>query len=248
MNTLSRMTPGALFLMFFASTIASSPEVFLKISEVGSTILDTLRTQQVPVLISINFLFLAFLVYLIATLGFIIEKIWDFFFYFFLKGYNRKEYELIKKTLLSKLPDVSAFRSEIEKMNIQPIYGLFLHSYAKQTWVEWLGRRWDTFHASASYTIGIITAITTGIILIYSNAFTFTIITYSIIFLGFIISFFLIYVGNLRRKELLTSEYLFCISVANSDVASGFEDICEIITCREKNIDKSEKSNLDKRL
>ena len=59
----------------------------------------------------------------------------------------------MKEKLLELLPEDSEFRSEIGKMSVQPIYGQFLHTFAKQTFVEWLSRRWDTYHSSVTYSI-----------------------------------------------------------------------------------------------
>ena len=111
---------------------------------VCDTYFDTLESQQGAILISLNFILLLFLISLIAALSFLIDKIWNFVFYYFLGGYDRDEYMPIREKLLELLPDDSESKSEIEKMPLQPIYGQFLHSFAKQTFVKWLSRRWGT--------------------------------------------------------------------------------------------------------
>ena len=233
MDQLSRMTPGGLFILFFSLILASSPEILTKIIDITKEISELLDTQLGPVVISINFLFLILLVSLIAAISFIIEKIWDFLFYFILKGYDRKEYKLIKDELMNQLPKDSKYLDDIKKMKVQPIYGQFLHSYANQTFVEWLTRRWQTYHTSANYSIGIILAIILSSTIIWLN-FNFSNNSYFLIFTGIIFTLILLYIGNKRKNELLMSEYLFCISIIDPDVADIFDQISHTIIRRNK--------------
>ena len=232
MERLSKMNSGAVFLLFLVIILASSPEILTEMLEEINDFLEFLNKQEAPVLLSINFVFLIFIVSLIAALSFFIEKLWDFIFYSVFKGYNQKEYELIKEYLIENLGNDSEYTNEIIKMNIQPIYGLFLHSYARQTFVNWLARRWDTFHNSVTYSIGIILAIVVGFGFILIRKYTFTYTTGVTFLLAIIIILLISYVGIQRKKELLLSERLFCISIVDPAMRDAFCHISEIITDR----------------
>ncbi len=67
------------------------------ISTFNSKLFEILEGQQGVVLVSLNFIFLVFLISLIAALSFLIDKIWDFIFYVG-GGYDRKEYMPMKKS------------------------------------------------------------------------------------------------------------------------------------------------------
>ena len=133
MERLSKMTSGAVFLISLIIILSSSPEIWNIMYEKIYVIFDLLNGQEAPVLLSLNFIFLIFIVSLIAALSFLIERLWDFVFYSFIfKGYNQKEYEILKDHLLKSLGENSNFINEIESMKVQPIYGQFLHSYASR--------------------------------------------------------------------------------------------------------------------
>jgi hypothetical protein len=114
MERLSEMTPGALFILFFSLIVVSSPDTWPMISTFASGLFEVLEGQQGAVLISLNFIFLVFLISLIAALSFLIDKTWDFLFYFG-GGYDKEEYIPMKEKLLELLPEDSKFRSEIER-------------------------------------------------------------------------------------------------------------------------------------
>ncbi|KAF5414622.1 MAG: hypothetical protein C5S49_06815 [Candidatus Methanogaster sp.] len=98
MESLSKVTSGALFILFFCLTIASSPDAWLIISTVDvDELLKLIGSPQGVVLVSLNFVLLVFLISLIAALSFLIDKIWDFIFYVG-GGYDRKEYMPMKKS------------------------------------------------------------------------------------------------------------------------------------------------------
>jgi len=237
MERLSKIKSGSAFLFTLIIIFASCPEILTKILEEIDILLIFLNEQEAPVLLSLNFAFLILIISLIAALSFFIEKLWDFIFYFAFKGYNQKEYELIKEYLVEILEDDSKFLDEIKKMKVQPIYGQFLHSYARQTFVNWLARRWDTFHDSVTNSIGIIFAIIFGFGFISIEKYTFTYTTWATLLFSIIFIILLVYVGLQRKKELLMSEKLFCISIVDPDVRDAFYHISEIITRGQENKD-----------
>jgi len=338
MERLSKITPGAVFLILLIVILLSSPEIWSMMYEKIHYILNLLDGQEATVLISLNFILLIFIVSLIAALSFTIEMLWDFIFYSFIfKGYNQKEYELLKDYLLKsigdnsylfswdKIPgndsgrlieflyrhfaiewvktaeiekiddgraikvstgtnflllslndentkvylkidegrtyefiaktensklniyDNSIFINEIESMKVQPIYGQFLHSYARQTFVNWLARRWDTFHESATNSIGIFLAIVSGCGFIYFGKYTYGDTTKFILLIAIFLILIILSVGKKRKKELLMSEKLFCISIVDPDVRLAFREISEAITERGQN-ENDIASTLDKRL
>ena len=249
MESLSKVTSGALFILFFCLTIVSSPDAWIIISTVDvDELLKLIGSPQGVVLVSLNFVLLVFLISLIAALSFLIDKIWDFIFYVG-GGYDRKEYIPMKKKLLELLPDKSEFRSEIEKMSVQPIYGQFLHSYAKQTFVKWLSRRWDTYHSSFTYSIGIISSTVSGVLVLWHFEREFSIWTIAILVISFALLLFQLYVGKKRKKELLMSERLFCLSVMDGDVAKAFDEISDIIVRRDRHSNEdTDHSDLGPRL
>jgi hypothetical protein len=417
MERLSKIKSGSTFLFTLVIIFASCPEISTVILNEIDIFLIFLNKQEAPVLLSINFAFLILIISLIAALSFFIEKLWDFIFYFAFKGYNQKEYELIKEYLIellekdskylfswekvpgndserlieflmlnfniewikaakinknddgktiritndtnflsltlnneknnvkleiddgrtdkfivktengelniydsylfswdnipgndnerliiflktrfgiewaetAKIEKIdndrtirlsfennslylrlnnektkinleidngrmdefivntengklniyydSKFINEIHKMKVQPIYGQFLHSYARQTFVNWLARRWDTFHDSATNSIGIIFAIIFGFGFISIEKYTLTNTTWATLLFSFIFILLIAYVGLQRKKELLMSEKLFCISIVDPDVRDAFYHIREIITRGQENKD-----------
>ena len=248
MERLSKITPGAVFLIVLIVILSSSPEIWSMMYKKINHLLGLLDGQEATVLISLNFIFLIFIVSLIAALSFTIERLWDFIFYSFIfKGYNQKEYELLKDYLLKSIGDDSNFKNEIESMKVQPIYGQFLHSYARQTFVNWLARRWDTFHESTTNSIGIFLAIVSGCGFIYYGEYTYSDMTKFIILIAIFLILIILSVGKKRKKELLMSEKLFCISIVDPDVRLAFQEISEAITERGQNENCIE-ATLDKRL
>ena len=326
MERLSKIKSGSTFLFTLVIIFASCPEILTAISNEIDIFLKFLNKQEAPVLLSINFAFLILIISLIAALSFFIEKLWDFIFYFAFKGYNQKEYELIKEYLIELLEESkylfswekvpgndserlikflmqnfniewikaakinknddgktiritndtnflsltlnneknnvnleiddgrtnkfivktengelniydSKFINEIHKMKVQPIYGQFLHSYARQTFVNSLARRWDTFHDSATNSIGIIFAIILGFGFISIEKYTLTNTTWATLLFSIIFILLIAYVGLQRKKELLMSEKLFCISIVDPDVRDAFDHIREIITRGQENKD-----------
>ena len=232
MERLSKMKSGSVFLLILLIIFASCPEIWIIILVEIDNFLIFLNEQEAPVLLSINFAFLIFIISLIAALSFFIEKLWDFIFYSVFKGYNKKEYELIKEYLIEYLGEDSKFTNEIKNMRVQPIYGQFLHSYAKQTFVNWLSRRWETFHDSITYSIGIILAIILGFGFITIKKYTFTSTTWVAFLFAIVFILLVSYVGLQRKKELLMSEKLFCISIVDPNVRDAFCHISEIIRDR----------------
>lgn len=235
MESLSKVTSGALFILFFCLTIVSSPDTWLMILTIDvDKLLGLIGSPQGVVLVSLNFVLLVFLISLIAALSFLIDTIWDFIFYV-RGGYDRKEYMPMREKLLELLPDESEFKSEIENMPVQSIYGQFLHSFAKQTFVKWLSRRWNIYHSSHSYSIAIILSTSLGIIVLSCYELEWWAIwTRVIVLISVIVSVIQVHVGKKRRKELLMSERLFCLSVMDSDVAKAFDEISDTIVRRDR--------------
>ena len=237
-----------MFVLFFCLTVVSSPDTWLMISTVDvNTLLEWIGSPQGVVLVSLNFVLLVFLISLIAALSFLIDEIWDFIFYAG-GGYNRKEYMPIREKLLDLLPDEYEFRSEIEKMPVQSIYGQFLHSFAKQTFVKWLSRRWNTYHSSYTYSIAIIVSVSLGIIVLRRYGRELSEWTVVIFLIAAAVISIQLYVGQKRKKELLMSERLFCLSVMDDDVAKAFDEISDIIIRRDRHSNEDMDPDLGSRL
>ncbi|MEA1869865.1 MAG: hypothetical protein U9N09_06955 [Euryarchaeota archaeon] len=140
----------------------------------------------------------------------------------------------IREKLLDLLPDEYGFRSEIENMPVQSIYGKFLHSFAKQTFVKWLSRRWNTYHSSYTYSIAIILSFSLGIIVLSRYGREFSEWTIAIGLIAVAVIVIQLYVGQKRKRELLMSERLFCLSVMDDGVARAFDEISDIIILRDR--------------
>lgn len=248
MESLSKVTSGAIFVLCFCLTVVSSPDTWLIISTVDvDKLLGWIASPQGIVLVSLNFVLLVFLISLIATLSFLIDEIWDFIFYV-RGGYNRKEYMPIRKKLLDLLPDEYEFKSEIENMPVQSIYGQFLHSFAKQTFVKWLSRRWNAYHSAYTYSIAIFLSISLGTIVLRSYGREFSEWTGVIGLIAVLVICIQLYVGHKRKKELLMSERLFCLSVMDDDVAKAFDEISDIIIRRDRHSNEDMDPDLGSRL
>lgn len=185
------------------------------------------------------------IIFAILTLTtFVINTIWQFIFYSYYRGYNKKEYYHIREALLDYLKKNYSWDENLMKylegLPIQPIYGQLLHSFAKQSFIQWLTVRWKTYHLNMSSCVGIFFGEMLGFIVLF-NWYRCEIIAVSMLWVLVPIILILIlgYIGYKRQKELLLSEELFCRSICNKNLREAFDEVSKIITSR--NIDKNAK-------
>lgn len=166
-----------------------------------------------------------------VSLSLIVGRVWDALFYFFGGGYSRNEYEKIRQALLVNIPADTETVKYIEGMEIQPIYGTMLHSYAPTSFIEWLGRRWTSFNnAGLQATASVLGGITSVAMAIQ---FGIALPNLGLLFV-FILLFPLVtyYIGRARLIELLSAEEFFCRSLVDENLHKAIETVAGKISSR----------------
>lgn len=186
-------------------------------------------------------LLISIILAILTLTTFFINTIWEFLFYSILKGYDRPEYEGIKQKLLAHLPQWDEdMKNHIKELPVQPIYGQFLHSFAKQSFIQWLVNRWKTYHLMMSSGIGIFGGVIIGLFILLWYQFKVTALFLHLIWIPIIALVMLIYIGRKRQSELLKSEGLFCLSIQNKNLQIAFDEISKTISSR--NIDDNKQT------
>jgi hypothetical protein len=219
-------SPGVIFIFVFSLSMMTTAETRVMIGAVYNDF-STDREQ----LLSFTALVVVFLAFASAALTLVIGRVWDALFYFFGGGYDRAEYEPIRDLLRTDLAEGSISRHLVNNSRIQPLYGTILHSFAPTSYIEWLGRRWTSFNNAGLQATGSVLAVLSANVWCWQAAMMQPSWLTSLIF-GLIFPGITMLIGRARLFEVLASERLFCLSIADDQLRATMNAIAKSIVDR----------------